>query len=102
MPSYKKLVRDNIPDIIKAQGDVPVVRTLGGEEYLHALVAKLREETAEFAEAYDLAELADIQEVVLALAEAIGADAAALESARAIKAANNGTFSRKLFLENVN
>lgn len=31
---YNKLVRDNVPDIIREQGGTPVIRTLGDEEYV--------------------------------------------------------------------
>lgn len=46
---YYKLVRDKIPEIIRANGEVPVTRTLDEEEYLRELIKKLKEETAEFA-----------------------------------------------------
>ncbi len=101
MPVYNKLVRDNIPDIIRASGEVPVTHTLEDEAYLKALLAKLDEEITEFKAGYELAELADLQEVILALAKAIGSDSSALESVRAAKAAKNGTFEQKIFLEKV-
>lgn len=99
--SYKKLVRDNIPDIIKAKGDVPVTRIMDDDEYFKELVAKLSEEVDEFKEAYDLKELADIQEVILALAQAIGSSPEELEAVRAEKAAKNGGFKQKIYLESV-
>lgn len=99
--SFKKLVRDNIPDIIRAKGQKPVTRVLDEEEYLKELATKLGEEIEEFKEAYDLKELADIQEVVLALAYAIGASPEELEIARADKAAKNGSFREKIYLESV-
>jgi predicted house-cleaning noncanonical NTP pyrophosphatase (MazG superfamily) len=99
--SYKKLVRDNIPEIIRAKGQTPITRTLDDEEYLKELVRKLDEEVGEFKADQDLKELADIQEVVLALAAAIGASKEQLESVRSEKAAKNGAFQRKIYLEDV-
>ena len=43
-----KLVRDNIPDIIRADGKTPVTRILDQEEYLNELDRKLQEEVAEY------------------------------------------------------
>ena len=45
---YNKLVRDNIPDIIRQQGETPVIRTLEDGEFLRCLEGKLREEVEEF------------------------------------------------------
>ena len=70
--TYNKLVRDKIPDIIKAQGEVPQFRLLTGEEYTLELERKLDEETAEFHKEKNLEELADILEVVYALSENMG------------------------------
>lgn len=95
---YNKLVRDKIPEIIKAAGEEPVTRTLSDEEYLKALVAKLGEEYGEFKEALNVEELADVQEVILALADII-ASHQELEKVRAEKAAKRGAFQDKIFLE---
>ncbi len=96
--TYNKLVRDRIPEIIRANGEHPVTRTLGDAEYLTELVRKLEEECDEFKADLSLEELADVQEVVLALADAI-ASRAELERVRADKAAQRGAFAQKIFLE---
>ena len=65
-----KLVRDRIPEIIRASGADPVVRTLTGEELIAALFDKLAEEASELREAGPLdaaEEMADVMEVVLGL-----------------------------------
>jgi len=98
---YKKLVRDKIPEIIKADGGKPVTRILGDEEYLIALIEKLKEELAEFAAEFSAEELADIQEVVHALRDAIGKTYEELETIRTKKVAANGAFKDKIFLEAV-
>lgn len=42
-----QLVRDRIPELIRASGRTPVIRTLSDDEYWAALDAKLDEEVAE-------------------------------------------------------
>lgn len=99
--NFGKLVRDKVPEIIERDGSKPVVRILENEEYLDVLVEKLAEECREFKETLTLEELADIQEVIGALARAIGADRQELEKVRADKAAKRGGFNNRVFLENV-
>ena len=41
--TYSKLVRDKIPDMIKAQEEIPHVRILAQEEYTRSLEQKLDE-----------------------------------------------------------
>lgn len=66
--TFNKLVRDRIPEIIENSGKAAVTRTLEDEEYRRELERKLDEEVAEFHESGALEELADILEVVYALA----------------------------------
>jgi predicted house-cleaning noncanonical NTP pyrophosphatase (MazG superfamily)/NTP pyrophosphatase (non-canonical NTP hydrolase) len=92
-----KLVRDRIPEIIRADGLEPVIRTAGPAEYASRLRDKLGEEVGEFLDsADDPGELADILEVVYALAAVGGTAPAALDALRAAKAASNGAFSQRL------
>ncbi len=83
---YNKLVRDNVPDIIREQGGTPVIRTLGDEEYVQCLENKLREEVGEFLE-----ELAHLQ----------GWTDWEIRHARSEKAQRNGIFRERIFLEKV-
>lgn len=98
--TYNKLVRDKIPEIIRADGLEPSMRILDDDEYLAELVKKLREELAEFESDQSLEELADIAEVVLALADVLGGRAE-LEKTRKEKSAKRGGFKKKIYLENV-
>ncbi len=98
--SYKKLVRDNIPDIITNNGGTPRVRVMEDKEYMAELVKKLGEEYKEFIEAMDFDELADVLEVVYAIADA-ASSREILERARKQKLKERGGFSRRLFLEGV-
>ena len=94
-----KLVRDKIPQIIRAEGGEPVVRIAEAGEYRELLRAKLVEEAGEVATADDghaSEELADVLEVVLALAADLGLDAGGLEKLRAAKAADRGSFSERI------
>lgn len=100
MKIYNKLVRDKIPEIIAADGKKAVTRILNDEEHLGELVKKLGEEYEEFKEALNLEELADIHEVILALADNL-ASHEELEKVRADKAQKRGGFKQKIFLEHV-
>ena len=42
--SYKKLVRDKIPEIIESNGEKPITRILNDVEYNEELIKKLNEE----------------------------------------------------------
>lgn len=96
---YNKLVRDRIPDLIRAQGEVPMVRVRDEAEYRQALRQKLREEVAEYLESGEAEELADVLEVVYALAVAQDMSPEALEALRAEKWAKCGGFEKRLLLE---
>lgn len=95
---YEKLVRDRIPEIIEKSGGTPRIRTLTGEEYTCCLAHKLDEEVGEFHAAQNLEELADILEVVYALAEDIGHSKEALLEAYQTKHEQRGGFRDRIFL----
>jgi len=95
-PPAGKLVRDRIPEFIREDGLDPVIRAAGPAEYATRLRDKLGEEVAEFlVSESDPAELADILEVVYALAADTGIGRAELEALRAAKAESNGAFSQR-------
>ena len=95
---YNKLVRDRIPEIIEAQGEKPNIRTLEQVEYLHQLEAKLDEEVEEFHRDKNAEELADILEVVFALAEANGVARQELMNVYQKKHDARGGFRDRVFL----
>lgn len=101
MPSYQKLVRDRIPEIIEAAGKKPITHILATDEYLFELDRKLNEECAEYQESKALEELADMLEVMYAIAEARGYSIAELEQVRAAKAAERGAFQKRIYLDAV-
>ena len=101
MGSYKKLVRDNIPDIIKKNGEEPLVRILSDEEYIEQLHIKLQEEVSEYLESGSIEELADIEEVIIGILEAKGESRDELEAIRQEKVKKRGAFKAKIYLEGV-
>lgn len=97
--SHGKLVRDRIPQIIREDGAEPVTYTADREEYRSRLRDKLGEEVAEFLEADEGSapeELADVLEVVRALAADLGVDPDQLEKTREAKACARGGFSDRV------
>ena len=93
-----KLVRDRIPEIIEKNGEIPHIRILAEEEYRRCLEAKLDEEVAEFHADQNAEELADILEVLYALAENIGCSKARLHQIYEEKHAQRGGFQDRIFL----
>lgn len=101
MRFYNKLVRDNIPEIIKNNGETAHISILSEDTYTAELKKKLLEEANEFIESEELMELADILEVAEALAKVKGSSFDEIMELKKIKAAKNGAFEKKLFLETV-
>jgi predicted house-cleaning noncanonical NTP pyrophosphatase (MazG superfamily) len=99
---WNKLVRDRIPEIIRADGKEPTTRVLSDEEFDRELRAKLVEEATEALAATcsdELAvELADVLEVVQALAEMAGIPFGEIERLRRERADTRGGFSSRLYL----
>jgi predicted house-cleaning noncanonical NTP pyrophosphatase (MazG superfamily) len=94
-----KLVRDRIPQIIREGGAEPVTYTADSEEYRGRLRDKLGEEVAEFLAADGESapeELADVLEVVRALAADLGVDADRLDKIREAKASERGGFTGRI------
>ena len=88
--TYNKLVRDKIPQIIEASGKTCETEVLSDERYLEMLDKKLNEELAEYQQEKSLEELADLLEVLYAVAVARGV--------RAEKKDKRGGFAEKIFL----
>ena len=99
--SYEKLVRDKIIDIIKSNGEQPIYHTLSDEQYLEELHKKLLEEAGEFIEEDSPEELADLMEVVYAIAKVKHISMDEVEQIRQKKRAKRGGFENKIYLETV-
>ncbi len=99
-----KLVRDRIPELIEASGRSAVTRTVSEDDLRVALLAKLREETAELTAAPPedlLEELADVLEVVRSLASVLGIRWSDVIGAADRKLDERGGFDRGLVLVDV-
>lgn len=101
MKVHNKLVRDKIPEIIAKSGKEAATRVLSYGDYLEALDTKLNEEVAEYQADKSLEEMADILEVLQAICIARGHSLQDLESLRAQKASERGSFADRIFLEYV-
>ena len=70
---FKKLVRDNIPNIIENNNEVAITRILSDTEFRLELYKKLKEECNEVIESKEtsetLEELADVFEVLKSIAQ---------------------------------
>ena len=98
---YNKLVRDRIPEIIEQTGKTCTCSILSDEDYLKMLDEKLNEELAEYQEDKSMEELADLLEVVRAIAIARGSSIEEIEKIRRAKAEKRGEFEKKIYLEEV-
>ena len=98
MPVYNKRVRDKILEIIKSNGQKSTHKILSDEEYTKELINKLGEEVEEYKTDKNTDELADIMEVIYALADIHGCTPEQLEAIRAEKAEKRGGFNDKIFL----
>ena len=97
----QKLIRDRLPAIMRAQGLQDFDRRLNDAEFIAALKDKLLEEAQEVGAATSLAdlidELADVMEVVAALADASGVPLQAVEERRQAKRAERGGFAERVY-----
>lgn len=98
---YNKLVRNKIPEIIRASGKRCVVATVSDEDYLRLLDQKLEEELAEYQDSKAIEELADLIEVIAATAVARGCSWEELMQIRDRKRSERGGFEDKILLLNV-
>ena len=102
---YNKLVRDNIPEIIKLDNRIPVFHKLTEEEYWEALLKKDKEELLEVKEASEKEEikkeLADKLEIIIAMAKFNGYTLQDIIEEAEIKRNKNGAFDKRLYLEKV-
>ncbi|MEN8698421.1 nucleoside triphosphate pyrophosphohydrolase [Bacillus infantis] len=105
MPVYNKLVRDRIPEVIENTGKNYNTRILEDKEYIKELKKKSYEELEEYMNTTNpgeaLEELADVLEIIHAIAEYHGFSIEELENVRRSKAEKRGGFKDKIFLIDV-
>ncbi|NHN43427.1 nucleoside triphosphate pyrophosphohydrolase [Halorubellus sp. JP-L1] len=110
---YDKLVRDDIPSVVREDGNKPVTRRVDGDEYERYLAAKLVEEATEYAaalgddndtEADDedpISELADVHAVLDAIVAASDHSTEAVAARVREKASDRGGFADGVVLERI-
>lgn len=102
MPTYNKLVRDNIPQVIEQTNKQFSARILSKEEYMVEVKKKMNEELKEYQQATTneeaVEELADILELMHAAVKIHGATIEQLEEVRRAKAERIGGFEKRVFL----
>ena len=98
---YHKLVRDRIPEIIEQDGNSCEYSVLTQQDYIALLDEKLNEELAEYQESKSMEELADLLEVVSAVAAARGSSIGEVEKIRIRKKEKRGGFENRILLESV-
>lgn len=96
---YNKLVRDNIPERIRAKGEEVTFHTADEREYWEKLKEKLTEEVAEFSEEESAEELADVLEVIDAIFEYKGFSREEVGRIQEAKAAEKGKFNDRIILD---
>ena len=96
-----KLGSNNIHEIMEAQGGKVYSRILSDDEYKRALYDKLQEEVAEFLETPIPEELADILNVINALAPIIAGSMEELEKIRLAKVKIRGGLDKKIFITEI-
>ncbi|MGM0840259.1 MAG: nucleoside triphosphate pyrophosphohydrolase [Bacillota bacterium] len=105
MPTYNKLVRDKIPQIIENTGKKFSTEILNDQDYIKYLKEKSYEELDEYCAAESngeaVEELADLLEIIHALANLHGTSIEEVEAVRKEKAEKRGGFEDKIFLVEV-
>lgn len=97
--TYNKLVRDKIPEIIESKGQHCETEILDDETYWKELNIKLNEEVKEYQESRSAEEIADILEVLMAIANARGYSWQDILRIQLNKRTKRGGFDNKIFLK---
>ena len=103
---YNKLIRDKIPEIIKADRHTSKTRIMDNEEYRQELFKKVLEEGKELREVKGdakemIKEISDVYEVVDAIIESYKLDRGEINKIKEERRAKRGGFKKKIFLEHV-
>jgi predicted house-cleaning noncanonical NTP pyrophosphatase (MazG superfamily) len=101
---YNKLIRDKIPNIIAEQGKTFEIELLDDQTFIKKLNEKLKEEIEEYYNAKEdevIGELADILEIVYAIADYNGISIEELENERELKKLKRGGFKERIYLKSV-
>ena len=100
-----KLVRDKIPELIEqSENAKALIRILDNREYGEKLIEKIHEEAEELSLAVKemtnpVEELADVLELVNAIADYVGSSIGEVEKERLKKLEKRGGFKKRIMLE---
>lgn len=105
--NYMKLVRDKIPDIMEVDGCTNLqIQRLNDSDYIKALSLKIKEEAAEAAAEIQegnhegiIEELADLEEVIIAIKKIHNISSSEIERKREKKKQLRGGFEGRIWLE---
>lgn len=98
---YNKLVRDRIPEIIRANDQECQIKILSDADYIQALRDKLIEEAREVAEADGddlIKELADLYEVIDVMIDMMGINPIDVKERQTLRRKQRGGFDHKIQL----
>ncbi|MCL7748776.1 nucleoside triphosphate pyrophosphohydrolase [Halalkalibacter alkaliphilus] len=105
MPTYNKLVRDRIPEVIEKSGKKFRTEILDANTYEKELRVKLKEEMDELLQAESIEarveEMADLLEVLYSLSRHDGVEPEEIERVRQRKYDERGGFQEKILLIDV-
>lgn len=96
-----KLVRDNIPTIIREAGRIPVVHIAGEEEAKAVAIAKIYEEVEEFKADPSLEEAGDVYQAFMTILLTHNMKFDDVIKAAVNKSARNGRFDKMIVLDDV-
>ncbi|MCL6443279.1 MAG: nucleoside triphosphate pyrophosphohydrolase [Alicyclobacillus sp.] len=99
--AYNRLVRDKIPEIIEAMGNIAVWRELDDDDFGQAVLDTMARASSQFAESESLEALADVLEAMDAWLELRGLTMEDVERARQERRKRCGGFERRRFLQTV-
>jgi len=99
MKTYDKLIRDKIPEILNEKGIEFGVRIADKNEYIDKLYLKLQEELNEFVLNPSAEEIADMLEVIEAMARLHGIGLDDIKKEKIDKKTKRGGFAKKIVLE---
>ncbi len=96
----EKLVRDKIPEIIRADEKEPQFRVVANNDYLSFLLKKLQEEVTELLEdPKDIGEHADVREVLEAIQKTLKITPENIEKTQKAKRDARGGFDEGFILK---
>ena len=98
---YNKLVRDNIPQLIKESGRDCTSRILNEKEYYDALLDKIVEEIEEYRISGNEEELADVYEVLDCLVQLKEYEPMHIDYLQLIRREKRGSFKDRVLLIDV-